>query len=633
MHQRQRNFRIEDHIYFIKIRLKPGKEAPFMIDILKALEEGFNYILNNLRRFYDTTHHNLAYMTFYQEPMINGLNTGPFDIQSNGSEMVERLLTILNLFLISNQSMRVDDTFKVYVKVLSIDHMNFKKTQKEKKKPKRKFKAKHYGSRISSNDKYNFWSIDVPNGTDKFFNIFKDKCLLTCTVLGLAQNEFYHSNRKNKDFIYMQNINSTIVNKKDHACKLISKYLLKMQKDVDLNSNGPYDLEKTVILLSNFYKCQFFIFDSIDNSTKLKYMYPNEYDNSLQPIYLYEPIDNPNHLIFIRHLNSYFRNNVKICFNCKKVFKSFKYRHLCTQTKVCFSCRRPFSTKETYLHEKLQPLFCDKNIVSETSKICSLCNVTMYTKNCEKSHRSNICNGSGNFGWKCLKCNKFTYRSGISNSKAISNLHECGIKVCKFCQEKINCNDLHICKLRKETYPKSIPGLAFIGMEHTFSGIGKCFDCFNLKLKYKNENLLSWKDLYEHKSFSLLNCPLHINSHECEPNIVIIYKETKVKGCFDKYVLTDNNSEIGDFIEKNAIIKNYLNEFSPVISKYSKDELKKSKLSQTFKSNAKKLQDIQPKNLSLIDKTIQLILKPEWKNTTFVSQDSDSLNYVSKNIL
>jgi heme oxygenase len=626
MHQRQKKFRIEDHIYYIKLRVKPGNEAPLLIDILFVLQEGFNYILNNLRQFYDSSHHNIAYMTFYQEPMINGLNTGAFDIQDNGSQMIERLLKMLNQFLISNQSLQVNNTFKVYIKVLSIDHMNYKKNMPAKKKPKRKFQAKHYGKK-TSNKNYNFfWAINVPNGTKKHFNVFKDKCLLTCTVLGIAQNEYYKSNRKIKDFIYMQSINSTQVHKQNHACKLILNNLSKLICDLNLPEHGPYNVEQTIPILSNFLNCQFFIFDSIDNSTKLKYMYPNEYNDTLQPIYLFEPLDDPEHLLFIRHLNSYFKNNVKVCFSCKKIFKSFKYKHLCNQRKVCFSCRRPFANQKTYLHEKLNSYFCDKETTSEKSKICPICNVTMYSKHCEKSHRANICNGSGGFGWKCLNCNKFTYRSGASNSKLIANLHKCGVKSCKFCHLEIDSTNHHICKLRKELYPKEIPSLAFIGMEHSFSGVGKCFDCFSLKLNFKEENALSWKELYESSIFSSLNCPLHVHNYNSEPNIAIIYKETNVPGNFDKYVLTDNNSEIEDSVENVAAKVNFLKNFSFLADKktYTKEE----KLSEAFKTNREKLQNIPRINLSLIDKIVQLVLQPEWRNTTFISQDSDSLNYV-----
>ena len=596
MHQRQKIFRIEDHIYYIKLRVKDGKQAPLLVDILQALSEGFNYILTNLRNLYDHSHHNIAYMTYYQEPMINGINTGGFDIQLNSAEMIERLMKMLNQFLISNQSLRVNDTFKVYVKVLSIDHLNHKKQNPPRKKViKKKFKPIHYGAKSSSQKYDYFWAIDVPNGTTKHPNVFENKCLLTCTILGLNQNEYFKSNRKNKEFVYMQKINSLVSHKKEHACKLILTQLNKMIQDLDLPFEGPYDFNETVMKLSSFYNCQFFIFDSIENSSKLKFMYPEDYNDSLQPIYLFEPLDDQSHLIFIRQLNSYFKKNVKVCFSCKKTFKSFKYKHMCTERKVCFSCRRPFCSKNTYIHEKLKANFCDKNIVSEKPKLCSICNVTMYSMHCQKSHFSTLCNGTGTFGWKCLSCNKFTYRKGNLNAKTIAQLHKCGVKYCRFCREEMDNEEFHICKLKKEKHPKAIPLLAFISMEHSFSGVGKCYDCFNIKLKFKNENLMSWQSLYESEKFSSLNCPVHENMIQSEPNMAVIYKETLVRGNFDKYVLTDNNSEIDDFVEKNSICNNYLKSFS-FLNNNEKKEEKKIKTTETFETNRKNLQERKIRN-------------------------------------
>jgi len=57
--------------------------------------------------------------------MINGLNTGGFDIQDDNaaSEVTDRALTMLSQYLISNQNLELNSTFKVYVNILSVEHM------------------------------------------------------------------------------------------------------------------------------------------------------------------------------------------------------------------------------------------------------------------------------------------------------------------------------------------------------------------------------------------------------------------------------------------------------------------------------------------------------------------------------
>jgi hypothetical protein len=51
--------------------------------------------------------------------------------------MVERILNMLSQFLISNQTLQLNKTFKLYLKILSIDSIKFKNYNSIKKKTKR----------------------------------------------------------------------------------------------------------------------------------------------------------------------------------------------------------------------------------------------------------------------------------------------------------------------------------------------------------------------------------------------------------------------------------------------------------------------------------------------------------------
>ncbi len=76
-HMHQQRFRLQDHIFYMKIKLvNPKKNPPLLRDILQFLEEAFNHVLRDIRRFYKPEDHNIAFLTLYQHPMINGLNTG-----------------------------------------------------------------------------------------------------------------------------------------------------------------------------------------------------------------------------------------------------------------------------------------------------------------------------------------------------------------------------------------------------------------------------------------------------------------------------------------------------------------------------------------------------------------------------
>jgi hypothetical protein len=76
-HIHQIKFRLEDHLFYLKIKLIDKKsEPPLLRDILQFLEVAFNHVLNHIRKFYKPEDHNVAFLTLYQKPMISGLNTG-----------------------------------------------------------------------------------------------------------------------------------------------------------------------------------------------------------------------------------------------------------------------------------------------------------------------------------------------------------------------------------------------------------------------------------------------------------------------------------------------------------------------------------------------------------------------------
>ena len=519
--------------------------------------------------------------------------------------MVERILKMLEQFLISNQTLKLNETFKVYLKVLSIEHMKYKKNIKESKKSK-KIRRKHFGARIHATKKYNyFWALDVPDSypNEPSKNIFKDKCLLTSTILALLQNQFYKSNRTDKRFLHVQNINSTSMTKQNHAGNILLKELKELFQKTKLLENGPYILESTVKTLSKIYGCQFFIFDGLDNSNKIIFQFPDKYDDTLIPIYLYQPNDSRNHLVFIRHLNSYFKANVKVCFPCKQIFLTYNYKHLCSQKKSCFSCRRFFCEKETYLHEKLITLFCDKNITDEMSFLCSLCNVTCYSKHCFKGHKL-ICSGNGTFGYKCLKCNKFTYRHGSLNGTDIKNQHICGqLKNCKFCREDQETD--HLCKLKKESIFYQWPKLAFINFEQ-FPGF--CAECCAVQ---KNDK----------RAF----CTSHQNTfvQESEPLLIIVHCEENKTGSFSKYIFSHFLEEPLLTVERNSFLYKYKEETqNKIISDLNK------KKSQDFVRNLQNLQE-RKNHFLLIDKLLQTITTQSWQNTTFICQDEDSNTFMT----
>ena len=76
VHRRLTRFKFLDNLFQIKVKVKDENNPPFLKDILEVFEEVFKFILNHLKTFFTADDHNSAYLTLFQEPMINGINTG-----------------------------------------------------------------------------------------------------------------------------------------------------------------------------------------------------------------------------------------------------------------------------------------------------------------------------------------------------------------------------------------------------------------------------------------------------------------------------------------------------------------------------------------------------------------------------
>jgi hypothetical protein len=440
---------------------------------------------------------------------------GGFNIQGDDgpTQMVERILSMLNQYLISNQTLELNNTFKVYVKILSIQHMATK--ERENRQHKKRTKAfyqrkKHYGANPKSKKFNYFWSLDVPNSFagEPYDNYFQKKCLLICTILGILQNEFL-CNINNKFVVIQKWINSVNQKKQQKAAYIIIEELNKVIDLTNLPNNGPYDLEPTCIILSNLFKCQFIIFNGISNSSKLLYMYPSSYNDELKPIYIYQPNSLKNHLVYIKHLSSFFKGNFRICFCCFKTFHariSSQPWHLCPKRPTCFACRRFYKTNLTFINSNLDKKNCDRYTTLEKSFLCPICNVTIFSLHCFSGHKRFCCGKEGNFGYFCILCKKFTYRSGKNTTQVLKKIHKCNnSKPCSICFQPIDENEKHLCLLKKEVFPHNSPKLAFISF-HELMENNELIPCFIFILREEEKRGLFTKHTLSDECLNIENC-------------------------------------------------------------------------------------------------------------------------------
>ena len=75
--QTKSKFRLTDHMFYLSIVPKTKtKKMPLLVEILNFLYVAFNFILNQLKKFYNPTDRNIAFITIAQNSMVNGLNSG-----------------------------------------------------------------------------------------------------------------------------------------------------------------------------------------------------------------------------------------------------------------------------------------------------------------------------------------------------------------------------------------------------------------------------------------------------------------------------------------------------------------------------------------------------------------------------
>ena len=72
--RRARNFKLEDRQFTFLVVPKTQRTDPPLLDILQFLEDGFNAVLTEIRKFFQPSEHRIAYLTLYQEPMVFEIN-------------------------------------------------------------------------------------------------------------------------------------------------------------------------------------------------------------------------------------------------------------------------------------------------------------------------------------------------------------------------------------------------------------------------------------------------------------------------------------------------------------------------------------------------------------------------------
>ena len=152
---------------------------------------------------------------------------------------------MLTIYLNSNETLKLNDSFKLYLTIFSVAHEKFKQVQGQKNKKRTpqfyKNKKVHVGCNDSKNIFRRNWAVDFPFGFPKATNVFLNKCLLLCVIVGLLQHAYLENRSENRAYMYAIQINSKNEKKQRYAGNI---QLTELSKLIEVNEHsdiGPYD--------------------------------------------------------------------------------------------------------------------------------------------------------------------------------------------------------------------------------------------------------------------------------------------------------------------------------------------------------------------------------------------------------
>ena len=619
-HQRQKVFRLEDHLFVMRIKLKNHKKPPFLSSIRDIIEHAMTVMVNDLKNHYNPNESNLIYVTIRQPGMLNALRSGGFNLQiSQTTDVLSFVMNMFNRFINSNEELRLDQGFQVYFKIFSYNHVNWPKTRKNQNQRTLGCHEANQNIKIAG-------CVQIPNGFPGKECAFENKCLLTSTIVCSYANKYFQNNKADESFEKLMPLwtNRASKKKKIEAGKFLETEIQKIIDNLELQNDGPYDISSTMPKLCAYFSSQIHVIKSTQEFLANIESFPTpEWKNDLLQIFLFQ--SNPGHVVPIVNLKQYTNQNNQICLICMKTFQRY-YRHVCSfRDRSCFLCKSYYAQASTIFQPNLPFTYCLSKLHTKLPNpiVCEICNYKFQTEQCFQNHKT-ICgvkSKKGKIGFFCDPCNKFIKGTDTSGTKRNHKCFQSSQRKCHHCQEIFEQTDVHHCRLTKENLTRIWPKLIFFSFEFQSNSTFQCTSCQLLRRAFKENQGLSWKEACAQKEFGNLKCVYHEKTTLIHsPNYCTIWKETTC-GSFQEICLADDALNLKNEVNPNLFHFNYdVDGKNP-----SAEQRPMGKQTEATKASLKKIMD--QKNKSVMDYFLIFLLSADVKNYTFLS-----LNNCNENI-
>lgn len=336
--KRQKMFRIEDFLFLMKVDIKKnGTSMPTLKSSIEIIEKAVVEVINNIKPLYDPQETCLLYMTITQTGMIAPIRSEGIDIQRSATpSIVRHVMNIFYRYCNSNDTLRLNDGFRIYFKTFCHAHVHSKQSRRKT------FLRTTLGSKENVTHEIQVSGcLYFDELVEKEFATF---CLLISCIVLDSFNRL--KSTKSTDFFTYKEL-WTRKKKSETSCEnaifKLKRALKKLITALSLSLVGPYPLE-TIEKLSNYFQSQIHVIKNTQEIRSSIMSWPNVFDGSKPQIFLLQT--SPSHVIPIFNLKLFFNKNRQICMLCKETVKSF-YSHVCLiKTLQCSCCLFPFATSE-----------------------------------------------------------------------------------------------------------------------------------------------------------------------------------------------------------------------------------------------------------------------------------------------
>ena len=139
--KRNTRFSLDDHLFNLSVSGK-RRLPPLVSNIARGLKIALIKLLDELKKQYTDKNYHQVYVTVIENNILRGLNSGNYDIATPSSIIANRVLSMIYNYLKSFQTLRINPSFKVQLKVLSVKHV-----EKLRRSPRKKQKLHYFFNR------------------------------------------------------------------------------------------------------------------------------------------------------------------------------------------------------------------------------------------------------------------------------------------------------------------------------------------------------------------------------------------------------------------------------------------------------------------------------------------------------